>query len=200
MEKGALYLGSVVATDGKIGLYPEKEGSQEISLLEKAKAKLSLQELNHADFIVQGMTIDDLTELEKSGYDIEDEQSKTIVTVVDKIKLVMLEGGNTDVAITGGLSVAKIEEMTGNRGIAASLVNQMQSCDLPITEEFVEDVDQACSMMDNLKPIGKESASYLLKNAQLPTISNVYKAEFAATKQSLVSSKQVDPQIGRAHV
>ena len=183
VENQTIYMGSVVSTNNKAGAYSEKEKPEEVSLLEKAKAKLSLQELNHADFILQGITPQDMSVLEKDGYHIEDEQSQTMVTVVDKIKLAMLQGGNTDAAT--GLNQDQIEQMTGNRGIAVSLMNQMQSCDLPITEAFIEDVDQACTMMDNLKPIGKESASYLLKNAQLPTIANVYKAEFATSGQVL---------------
>ena len=181
VENQALYMGSVVSTNGKAGAYSEKEQADEVSVMEKAKAKLSLQELNHADFILKGITTQDVSVMEKEGYDLEEEKSQTMVTVVDKIKFAMLEGGNTQAA--SGLSRDQIEQMTGNRGIAQNLINEMESCDLPITQEFVEDVDQACTMMDNLKPIEKETASYLLKNAQLPTIANVYKAEFAVASQ-----------------
>lgn len=182
VEDQPIYMGSVISASNKAGAYVEKEQMEEASLLEKAKSKLSLQELNHADFILQGITTQDVSLLEKEGYNLEDEQSQTMVTVVDKIKFAMLQGGNTDAAT--GLNREQIEEMTGNRGIAASLMNQMESCDLPITQEFIEDVDQACTMMDNLQAIGNESASYLLKNALLPTVANVYKAEFATAGQT----------------
>jgi len=181
VENQALYMGSVISANAKAGAYPEKEKNEEVSIMEKAKAKLSLQELNHADFILKGITTQDVSILEKEGYNLEDEQSQTMVTVVDKIKFAMLEGGNTEAA--SGLSSNQIEQMTGNRGIAQNLIQEMEKVDLPITQEFVEEVDQAYTMMDNLKPIGKETASYLLKNAQLPTIANVYKAEFAVVNQ-----------------
>ena len=181
VENQALYMGSVFSTNGKAGAYSEKEQADEVSIMEKAKAKLSLQELNHTDFILKGITTQDVNILEKEGYNLEDEQSQTMVTVVDKIKFAMLEGGNTQAAI--GLSRDQIEQMTGNRGIAQNLIHEMETCDLPITQEFVEDVDQACTMMEKLKPIEIETASYLLKNAQLPTIANVYKAEFAVASQ-----------------
>lgn len=137
----------------------------------------------HAEFLLSNITIQDQMQIEQEGFDIENEDSDTIVTVVEKIKIAMMQGGNRSPEDLTGLSLDKIEKMTGNRGVAQSLLSQMQDCDLPVTPEFLENANQALDRMDHIQPITKETAGYLIQNNQLPTIDHVYKAEYAVKTQ-----------------
>ena len=174
------YAGSVPSTNPlQIGYEDEKEHLKDRNFIKNQAQTVQNQQTNHAEFLLSNITTEDQMQIEEEGYDLEKEDSKTIVTVVEKIKIAMMQGGDASLEDIAGLSIEEVERMTGNRGVAQSLLSQMKDCDLPITEEFLNDANQALDRMDQLQPIGKETAGYLVQNNQLPSIDQVYKAEYA---------------------
>ncbi|MCR4695444.1 MAG: DUF6240 domain-containing protein [Pseudobutyrivibrio sp.] len=96
--------------------------------------------------------------LEKDGYDPRDLDAKTLVTVVDEIKMSLAKGG-ADLSKMGGLDQDEIVEMTGS-------VAQAMEMTKGIADNLSEDV-----------------AAYLVKNELEPTIDNIYMASYKAPNQ-----------------
>ena len=174
------YAGSVPITNAlQIGYEDEGDRLKDRNHIKNQAQMIQNQETNHAEFLLSNVTIADQMQMDEEGYDLENEDSKTIVTVVEKIKIAMMQGGEVSPEDLAGLSIEEVERMTGNRGVAQSLLSQMQDCDLPVTNEFLADANKALDRMEQLQPIGKETAGYLVDNQLDPSIDQVYKAEYA---------------------
>lgn len=174
------YAGSVPTTNAlQIGYEDEGDRLKDRNYIKNQAQIVQNQETNHAEFLLSNVTVADQMQMKEEGYDLEKEDSKTIVTVVEKIKIAMMQGGEVSPEDVVGLSVEEVERMTGNRGVAQSLLSQMQDCDLPVTKDFLTDANEALNRMEQLQPIGKETAGYLIDNQLDPSIDQVYKAEYA---------------------
>ena len=186
------YAGSVPTTNAmQIGYEEEGDRLKDRNQIKNQAQMIQNQETNHAEFLLSNVTVADQMQMNEEGYDLENEDSKTIVTVVEKIKIAMLQGGDVSPEDMAGLSIEEVERMTGNRGVAQSLLTQMQDCDLPVTKDFLADANQALDRMDHLQPINKETAGYLIDN-QLPlSIDQVYKAEHAVKANDTMKGTEV---------
>ena len=186
------YAGSVPTTNAmQIGYEEEGDRLKDRNQIKNQAQMIQNQETNHAKFLLSNVTVADQMQMNEEGYDLENEDSKTIVTVVEKIKIAMLQGGDISPEEMAGLSIEEVERMTGNRGVAQSLLTQMQDCDLPVTKDFLTDANQALDRMDQLQPINKETAGYLVDNQLPPSIDQVYKAEYAVKANDTVKGTEV---------
>lgn len=154
-------------------LFPEAaqqkiEKAQTIdTIAQKAKSMTESVTGNHAEYIVQTMTPGAVESAEKEGMDLSDEDEDMLVTVVDKIQLQMIEGGNEAVMATADLDADKIQAMTGNQMSAYDMATALTT---PSTEEIV----------------------YLVKNELEPTIGNFYQAQsVAVTHDDSQQAKQI---------
>ncbi|MGN0241247.1 MAG: DUF6240 domain-containing protein, partial [Candidatus Weimeria sp.] len=154
------------------------------------------------------MSKQDYREMVENGFDPADTDSKTFVTISDKIRITLAKAGK-DMSITGDISKDAVEAVSDSAAEAngiesaikqssgetvnsqpdstqtapdtVSAVQQsLQSADLPTDTATMQQVKETVSKAAELPDtISADTSTYLLKNEQQPTVDNVIKAEFA---------------------
>lgn len=153
------------------------------------------------------MSKQDYKEMVENGFDPADTDSKTFVTIADKIRIQLAKAGK-DMSITGGISKAAVEAVSGSAAEANSIESAikqssgesvipqsaapstadtisdvqtaLQNADLPTDNDTMQQVKETVSKAAELPDtISADTSTYLLKNDQQPTVDNVLKAEFA---------------------
>ncbi|MFA9376879.1 MAG: DUF6240 domain-containing protein [Lachnotalea sp.] len=124
-------------------------------------------------------TSQDLTKLDEEGYDLEDTDVNTVVTVTDKIQIYLATHCD-DYQVTGDISMDEIKQVTANNTqLAYDIAKKLQESNLPITKDNVEESLEAMELASQLNPITDGAAKYMLNNDLDPTIENAYKAEYS---------------------
>ena len=81
-------------------------------LSRKAKSITESQTTNHAEYVA-GVMNDSLVEkAQENGIDLSEEDEENLVTVVDKIQMELIEGGNSYVARIADLSIEDLNTMS----------------------------------------------------------------------------------------
>ncbi len=153
------------------------------------------------------MSKQDYKEMVENGFDPADTDSKIFVTIADKIRIQLAKAGK-DMSITGGISKAAIEAVSGSAAEANSIESAikqssgesvipqsaapstadtisdvkaaLQNADLPTDNDTMQQIKETVSKAAELPDtISADTSTYLLKNDQQPTVDNVLKAEFA---------------------
>lgn len=119
---------------------------------------------------------EDYAKMQEEGFSLDETVGNTIVTVTDKIKMQVAKAGGDISCVGDDLDMAQLEEMTGSAALAQQLEQAMKEADLPVTEENLEDCQQAYDLAASLNPLTDGGLKYMLDNKLEPTIENFYKA------------------------
>ena len=159
--------------------YQKPDGKEEETIVDQLDDQMNMTAENRKNqMIVVSNTAspEDLKEMGKDGFANMDMDSRTILTVTDKIKAVLAKAG-VDISIYGDdLSVEQLEQATGSSVLANQIANALQASDLPTTEANVEESTAAYAAAEAMMPIEDAAKEYLLKNHWEPTIKNLYMA------------------------
>lgn len=143
----------------------------------------------------------DCVELDKDGYSLNDTKPEKIVTVVERIKI-MLATYCDDYNVTGSpVSTDEIEQVVGSASLASKVANKFNGQDVPATKENVEDTAYALEMAKDIGTLSEGAKNYLVKNNMEPTIDNLYNAKHALNMEKNVKNlddgewNQLKPQI-----
>lgn len=125
----------------------------------------------------------DYQEMQENGFDPKDTDSKTFVTIADKIRMALVKGGH-DVSITGGISKQAIQAMSGSTAEANALESDvkksLEQADLPTDQNTLDKAAETVTKSQELpQTIDQNTAAYLVKNEMEPTVDNVLTASFA---------------------
>ena len=138
---------------------------------------------------------EDYKRISEDGFSYDEMTGNTIVTETDKIKAVLAKAG-VDVSIYGDdLSQEQIEEITGNPAVAAEIIKQMQSYDIPVTDENLKESVTAVENGVQINEIDDNTAAYMVKNNLDPTVENIYKALYSSSgiaKEDTISDEEFD--------
>jgi hypothetical protein len=126
------------------------------------------------------MSADDYLELEEDGYEPKEEEINTIVTVLDEIKLKLLQAGIDISGWAGSLGSDEMEAMTGNTAESIELEKALQEQDLPISETNWKEGTDALNQALALQPLEESGIYYLMENGLDSSISNLYRANHCA--------------------
>lgn len=125
----------------------------------------------------------DCVKLDEEGYGLNDTEPEKIVTVVERIKI-MLAAYCEDYQVTGqSIDMDKAEQVTGSVALANAAADRLSGYDVPVTEENLNDMKEAFDKLQNTGDLSENSKLYLVKNQQEPTIENVYNAQHKSAKQ-----------------
>lgn len=176
--------------------YPNPAKQQETETVAEQIGKQENQSAesrrNEMAVVANTTSEEDLKKMGEQGFSITDSDSRTIITVTDKIKAALAKAG-VDVAQYGdGLSQEQLEEITGNPAVAQQIIQTLELNDLPATDANVEESIEALSQAVSLTGINENVMVYLLKNAVEPTIRNLYMAEHSAAGDGMESSAEID--------
>lgn len=167
----------VDSTDNKNQLFKMGDSSQE-DIMEAAQTQPSEFVKSTLAALGKTVTSENLAELDEEGYDVKEDNVKTIVTVTDKIQI-YLATHCKDYEITGDISQEAIEKVAGSLPLAIEISKKLLESNLPITEDNIEDTKEALDLASQLQPISDGAVKYLINNRLAPTIENVYKAEYS---------------------
>lgn len=127
---------------------------------------------------------EDFQKMQEDGFNPASTDVETYVTVVDKIKVALAQAGVEVTGYNDDLDVDKIEEITGSRVNAQTLAKDLSSLflenDIPVTNENVEELVKAVMQASGITAVSDEAIKYMAVNHKLPTIENIYKAQFSS--------------------
>lgn len=135
----------------------------------------------------------DCAAMQEKGWSLNETEIKTIVTVVDKIKMELIKAGADVDHLESFLSKAQIEAMGASE--AAQIEQALRKADLPYTQENKEDFESSLEQAGHLKPCDAGTKKYLLINKMEPTIANLYKAQHCASHEEDVKAPELDDGI-----
>ncbi len=170
-EDGSFYMPDAV--------YQKPDGKEEETVIDQLDSQMNMTATNRKNqMIVVSNTAsgEDLEEISKEGFSTMDMDSRTILTVTDKIKAALAKAG-VDISKYGDdLSVEQLEQAIGSSAVATQVANALRSADLPTTEANIEEGTAAYASAEAMMPLEDASKEYLLKNGWEPTIKNLYLA------------------------
>jgi hypothetical protein len=136
---------------------------------------------NQIAVIANTTSEEDLAKMQEDGYSLTDTDSRTIVTVTDKIKAALAKAG-VDVSMFGDtLSKEELAEITGSEAVATKIEQELKQNDLPLSDDNLEDCRKAFEQAQQIDTPDDSAVRYLVQNELPPTIENLYKAEHSTS-------------------
>lgn len=134
---------------------------------------------------IRNLSDEDYSALKKEGMDLEKFASERLEKAIERIKFMrsfkaeVLENNietrrNEEKALTEA-AVKKVSKNPAQERIARALAE----ADLPVTAENVEALEQTSEQFNSISRLSANSIFFLVKNEAVPSLSNVYRAEYA---------------------
>ena len=155
--------------------------------------------LDNMKAITNKMDTGELVTMDDEGVDVNELDTKKIVTVGEQIRIKLAAAGNEHV-YTGDIDEADIKRIYGE-GSTAVIKKVLDKYNLPMTDDNVNEIQKAVETAHELKSPDIGTKSYLMNNNMVPTVENLYKAEYASGRgqsDGVLTDKQWDelrPQI-----
>ncbi|SFQ21764.1 hypothetical protein SAMN04487928_12432 [Butyrivibrio proteoclasticus] len=140
---------------------------------------------NYMALLSNTMSDEDYAAVLEGGFDFGNLNSADTVTIVDKIKSVLLESGTVITGYNDDLSLDKLEKITGSRSFAAALQKNFSENDIPVTTKNVTEAKQAFEQISDIEKIDDSAVKYLVLNDKEPTINNIYLAQHSTNGQNV---------------
>lgn len=148
------------------------------SFEELAKSDVDVQR-DYMAVMSNTLSRNDFRQLMKDGYSLNDSEVEHIVTVVEKIKVKLAQGG-VHTAYTSDVSMEAMESVTGSKGQAAQIARELENNNLPATEENVNDIAETMELAEEIQELSGNAVKYMLENNMEPTVVNFYRAEYSS--------------------
>ncbi len=123
----------------------------------------------------------DFAEMLEEGYSPTDMQVDDAVTIMDRIKAALLEGGTQVIGYTDQIDADTLSEITGSEQLARDLLDQFAKKDIPCTEENVRETMNAYGQAVALQEPSEGAVKFMVENGSAPTIENLYRAQHSAS-------------------
>lgn len=176
----SLDISGTVRADNAYG----NQGKTTADIMQTAEQSNTVLQRDYMIVMSNSMSSEDFAELEKDGFNPNNTEVETLVTVADKIKAELIQAGIQVDGYTDDISIDKLEEITGSKPMAKEIATKLAENDVPVTEENVESVKQAVDKTEELSSLSEGVLKYMVKAEKEPTIDNLYKAQFSAATDS----------------
>ncbi len=130
------------------------------------------------------MSEEDYQKALEDGFDIKDINSKEAVTIVDKIKSVLLQSGTMVEGYNDDLSLDKLKRITGSDTMANAIQKSFHENDIPVTAENVKASKIAMEQIEDIQALDDGAVKYMVQNNMKPTIENIYFASHSTNGQN----------------
>ena len=140
---------------------------------------------NYMALLSNTMSGEDYAKAMEDGFDIKSTDAKETVTIVDKIKSVLLQSGEEIAGFNDDLSLDKLKKITGSEAFANSLEKSFHDNDIPLTTENVKSAKSAYEQIEDIKSLDDSAVKYLVLNDMEPTIENIYFAAHSTNGQNM---------------
>ena len=158
-------------------------GAEEIS--DMAKNTDVLTQHNYMALLSNTMSEEDYAKALQDGFDVKNLNSSETVTILDKIKGVLLESGVSITGYNDDMSIEKLTKITGSRSLAETIQNEFSKNDIPMTVENVRGAKGAYEEAAQINEPSDGAVKYMVLNNMKPTISNFYLAAHSTNGQNL---------------
>ncbi|MCQ2525631.1 MAG: DUF6240 domain-containing protein [Lachnospiraceae bacterium] len=177
--------------NSKRGMFTESAGGKNgigiTELQQQAGAIDNKVDRNYRAVMSNTMSGADYAKAQKEGYDYGSMDPEDVVTIQDKLKAELAKSGviiagyndnmdsNVLAEAVGSDTLAR--DIKGSEELAAVMMSAYTSSNLPVTEENVENLEKAWSLVSELKQPSEGNVAYMIENDMRPTVWNFYLAE-----------------------
>ena len=140
---------------------------------------------NYMALLSNTMSPEDFAKAAEDGFDIKNMNSEETVTIVDKIKSVLLEAGCEIIGYNDDLSLDKLSKITGSESFARSIKSSFNENDIPLTSDNVKAARQAYDQVEEVKELDDSAVKFMVLNNMRPTMENVYFASHSTNGQNV---------------
>ena len=130
------------------------------------------------------MSVADCVQMDKDGFNLNEMSPDKIVTVVDRIKIMLATYCEDYQATDDNIDISKIKQVVGSTAMANQVEAKLKGADLPKTKENIDEIANATKQAEEIKPLSEGAKRYLVSNELEPSIQNIYKAEHASVNTS----------------
>ena len=130
------------------------------------------------------MSVADCVQMDEDGFNLNEMSPDKIVTVVDRIKIMLATYCEDYQATDDNIDISKIKQVVGSTAMANQVEAKLKSADLPKTKENIDEISNATKQAEEIKPLSEGAKRYLVSNELEPSIQNIYKAEHASVNTS----------------
>ena len=139
---------------------------------------------NYMALLSNILSEEDYAKALEDGFDIKNMNVEETVSIVDKIKAVLLESGVEVVGYNDNLSHEKLKRITGSDSMANALEKSFSENDIPLTSENVNEAKAAAEQIRDITELDDSAVKFMVLNNMEPTIGNVYFAAHSTNGQS----------------
>ncbi len=209
------YALDIDATGFTDNAYAEQSRGKEDIVKEAEDTDVQLRH-NYMALLSNTMSDEDYAKAMEDGFDIKNMDCEETVSIVDKIKSVLLQSGQVIEGYNDDISPEKLRKITGSESFANALMDSFNENDVPITNENVKAASIAYEQIKDVNSLEDSTLKYMTLNNMEPTIENVYLAAhstnginvsgrgfyaqesgYYAQKADTYDWKQLEPQIER---
>lgn len=165
------------------------QGKTTADIMQAAEQSNTALQKDYMIVMSNSMSSEDFAELLKDGFNPNNTEVETLVTVADKIKAELIQAGIQVDGYTDDISLDKLAEITGSQPMAKEIASKLAENDVPVTEDNVESVKQAVEKTEELSSLSEGVLKYMVQAGKEPTIDNLYKAQFSAATDSSKQGK-----------
>ena len=184
---GNSYALDIDATGFTNNAYAQHQRSVD-DISQMAENKDVFSEHNFMALMANTMSEEDYKRALEDGFDLKDLGSKDAVTIVDKIKSVLLEAGEVVAGYNDDLSVDKLKKITGSDALANALKDSFHEKDIPITAENAKAATLAYEQIADIGELGDAAVKFMVLNNMKPTIENIYFAAHSTNGQNVTGN------------
>lgn len=166
----------------KAGLMGELESVKEQLQVSAQAAKDSLKAL------FQKMDGSAPVYMDEDGYNLNDMEPEEIVTVVERIQIMLATYCDDYDADLSGVDSDKIEAVTGSKASAEIIKNKLQQAGIADTDENVNEAEEALKMAQKINEPDDDVKLYLVANNLELSIDNLFKASYGADKSGVLKA------------
>lgn len=158
-------------------------------VMQSAASEDITQYRNYMAVMSNSMSEEDFAELVKEGYNPNDTEIDTAVTIVDTIKAELLKAGVSVAGYTDNLNMEELTEITGSMTFAEELVASFAKEDIPLTKKNVQSAMDAFRRGKEIESLTEGTIQYIVQNEITPDIDQLYLAGHSGARDTTVSSQ-----------
>ena len=137
---------------------------------------------NYMVVMSNSMSQEDFAKLAEDGFNPNDMEIETAVTIVDRIKATLLQSGVNIVGYTDDLGKEQLTEITGSEAYAQAVTDSFAKHDVPLTEENVNAVMEEVDKASSITQLSDGAKKYMVSGQTELTVDNLYRASYSTAK------------------
>lgn len=167
-------------------------GKEDLKSVEEMMQNVGMQDVtvqrNYMAVMSNSMSEEDFGKMMEEGANPLDCDLTESVTNLDKIKIKMAQSGQIIEGFNDDITDEELELALGSNLSAGTMIRKaLTDADLPDNRENVDRIKEMFSVSENISALTDSALVYMINENLEPTVENLYKAEYSASKVSGVS-------------